>query len=264
MTGLLARLAARGSPGGQRPGDVAPMSAPMQPRFTGMGIEEATGVVPEVEPGNSVPQEQTLHQPRHDQRPTPEDALSQAPPTAIPLRAETEVSAQGITETLPQAEMNSSATESVLTPSKRQAAPENTPHVPPLGKIPAPAGELTTPPVMANEDRPDSVPVVAETKIETTRVTSNLTSAEARVQKATEEQVSMTPSPMPQAPIEPVVFQPQTAPVELPTTLSIGRIDVVFEQPSVPTPPPARPQRPTPNRTRGFDAYSDRRIGRRR
>ncbi|MFV2054093.1 hypothetical protein [Aliiroseovarius sp. YM-037] len=276
MTGLLSRLAARGA-GRSIAGGPARLAPPARPRFAmpeageGLEFDETVERPPadrtdwataQREPPREKQPSVTGSGTRTDgrQRPRGIDAVSQskkAAPTDLP-------------STLPMADggvARPEAHESSEPTAPPQVDDTNQPTI-----AAQPDAHDPTSPSTRNQ-QPDLVPQrgllppIANEQIAS--APADLSALET-VEHMIETEI--TPSPTdgfaPETSSPPALpgtpsnaFPDHTLPDPPAPSLSIGRIDVIFESPD---PPPAPRQRPSPERTRGFEGYSSIRLGRRR
>lgn len=273
MIGLLQRLAMRGGAGGTpvQSNEAMPMTAPLRPRFATHGPPPQPQAQPEF--GSERPLPEPM---RYSPIEAAERGVAQAASTGAtgPLSLVSSPPEKDRFQTLPLAVANSdppapqapaSLSFDLAAPQQKSdssAAPQIVVHQPVADAGPQPVPPMAPEPQQGSIQ--DEKSAVAQTpksveaphpKIPNTQALEN---SPARADLA--HQTNLAPSP---ARATLVPEQRGNPPASAPS-LTIGRIDVIFEAPSPPPTPPTPRARPDPPRTRGFEAFAMRRLSRRR
>ncbi|MGB3243262.1 MAG: hypothetical protein WBB25_01905 [Sulfitobacter sp.] len=263
MTGMLSRLAARGVSGAKGQNEGAVLTAPLQARFWPDGASE---MLPDTEIKEMTPANPAAA-PR-DPEPNLERADHETAPAMriAPVRSLAD-------DTAPASDVPTTGREAVVRhsdaspahPSRRDRPTRPVPE--PLSQSetvsPTPLRASVSP--VLEQDRTLKVSTASPEPIVVDPRSVPVPAGEDRPQ-----QTSLNEHPVAERPRstaawgEPSVQHAPMASPALAPALSIGRIEVIFEKPASPKPPPAGRQRVDPKRTSGFDAYSARRLGRRR
>lgn len=279
MTGLLQRLAMRGGGAGSATDQTSvavPMTAPLRSRFGAHNPVPQSEVQPDI--GLGLERQIPTPSPPDAMGTDDEDAGGPAADNAAtdqalkPVRAAHLSPETDHTETLPPV-----INEPAPLVSEQVVSSDADPLIPPQNTEP-----FAGPEIVEAQLVPDAAPEaqLAATPKETPTVTQSSEEAEM---PAVVHQTSASPQTFDRTPlragpaqhiaVEPANTRPDTMPeqmrrppqsIPVAPSLSIGRIDVTFEAPSPPSPPPTQRARPDPPSTRGFEAFAARRLGRRR